>query len=102
MENSSALYHTVWDILVAHAGALEEDRVRFVQACLKKDRFRHLTEWRFCGHLGFGGKFWRNDGRLYISCYKEDQTKKTQKIIDKVNVLLAELVPEGGIHGPPS
>ena len=101
MENSSTLYHTVWDILVAHAGAYEKDRDRFVQACLVKDYFGRLTEWRFGGHLGFGGKFWRNDGRLYISCYKEDMTKKAQKIIDKVNALLAELVPEGGVYGPP-
>lgn len=101
MKNSLALYHTVWDILVAHAGAIEVDRTSFVHACLQKDRTRALHEYRFCGALGFGGKFWRDGGGLYISCYSEDKNEERQKILDKVNILLAELVPEEGIHGPP-
>ena len=44
MENSPALYHTVWDILMAHVGAREDDRERFVQACLEKDKFGFLRE----------------------------------------------------------
>jgi len=102
MKNSPTLYHTVWDILVAHAGAREDDRERFVQACLDTSWGGRLREWRFCGNLGFGGKFYRNNGMLYISCYSEDKTKARERIIDKVNLLLAELVPEGGIYGPPS
>lgn len=59
MENSPELYHRVWDILVKHAGANEKDRGPFVRMCLEKDPLRRLTEYRFCGRLGFGGKFWR-------------------------------------------
>jgi hypothetical protein len=101
MENSPELYYKVWDILVEHVGAREEDRPRFIDACLRKDRYEVLREWRFCGNLGFGGKFWRNDGRLYISCYREDMTRGLQKVINKVNGLLAEITPEGGVDGPP-
>ena len=102
MENSPQLYHKVWDILVEYAGAREDDRPRFVQACLEKDKFGCLREWRFCGLLGFGGKFWRNDGNIYISCYPEDRTRTRDKIVAEVNGLLAEITPKDGIYGPPS
>lgn len=104
MENSKELYERCWDILVEHAGASTNlyDKECFVSHAINKDRFYKLTEYRFCGNLGFGGKFWRNDGKIYVSCYPEDETPARKKIIEKVNKLLEEITPEGGVCGPPS
>lgn len=96
-----ALYEQCWDILVEHAGALknQDDRSTFVRAFLAEEH--EATEWRFGGTLGFGGKFWRNDGRLYVACYREDETPKRLAVIETVNAQLAALVPPGGVHGSP-
>lgn len=103
MENGRDLYERVWDILVENAGAPKgpHDREGFVLACLDTHRYRILTEYRFGGKLGFGGKFWRYNGRLYINCYPEDLNPAREAILEKVNQMLAEVTPEGGVHGPP-
>ncbi len=101
MENSAKLYHKVWDILVEHAGAKERDRDTFVGASLETNYFRRLIEYRFCGTLGFGGKLWRSDGRLYVSCYRADETPERLDTMERVNKLLTDITPVGGIHGPP-
>lgn len=86
----ATIFQKAWDILVEHAGASKDPdaRTSFVHAYT--ERKFPASEWRFGGHLGFGGKFWRN-GRYYISCYPEDRTKKREAIIEKVNALLTEL-----------
>lgn len=96
---SQTFYEKAWDILVAHAGATTMDphaKDSFVRAFL--DTEYPVTEWRFCGSLGFGGKFWRNDRGgpcpFYVNCYREDQTKASQKTIEKVNRLLEVLYLE--------
>lgn len=40
------------------------------------------NEYRFIGHLGFGGKFWRGRHSWYITCYPEDVTPKRQAMMD--------------------
>jgi hypothetical protein len=49
-------------------------------------------EYRFVGRLGFGGKFWRTDGRFYINCYTEDETPLRLEMIERVNKRLADLL----------
>jgi len=88
----SALYHACWSILVQHTGVREDGREAFMQAAL--DPWRPFTEYRFQGSLGFGGKFWRYDGRLYCTCYPEDETKERLATIAKVNQLLAGITPK--------
>lgn len=96
-DTHKAFYEKAWDILVEHAGASRDphDKETFVRAYTQ---IEHQTiEWRFCGLLGFGGKFWRNrgySGSFYVSCYSEDKTKKLGKLIDKVNALLSALATE--------
>lgn len=84
------IFEKVWDILVEHAGASRDplDKVYFVQAHLSRPL---CTEFRFCGTLGFGGKFRRYDGDLYVTCYPEDETPERRATIEKVNGLLREL-----------
>ncbi len=94
--NHFEIFHCAWDILVLHAGAAdaEDSRTDFVIAFTER---RSVQEWRFGGKLGSGGKFWRYDGRYYITCYPEDRTGDRIDLMDKVNHLLSELpyfVPE--------
>lgn len=52
-----------------------------------------LTEWRFQGALGFGGKF-RNNGNHdtpYVDCYGEDETPARLAMIERANRRLAEI-----------
>lgn len=95
-----SFYNRVYDVLVEHAGAHEHYREFYVADALREQR--PLIEWRFCGKLGFGGKVWRNDGRVYVTCYPEDRTQDRAEIIDRVNSLLSEMTPSGGVWWPPS
>lgn len=95
----TAFYNQVYDILAQHAGAHENYRDFFVEASLKEEC--PLVEWRFCGTLGFGGKVWRNNGKMYVSCYSEDSTPEREATIAKVNTLLNAILPSEGVHGPP-
>ena len=76
----------VYDILVELGGAVENMRDSFVYAHMSKDV---CTEWRFQGKLGFGGKY-RSEYNT-VDCYREDETKKRLKIIDKINNKLKEI-----------
>lgn len=50
------------------------------------------TEWRFQGHLGFGGKFYtRHDLHCSVGCYPEDETPERRKIITRANEQLEAL-----------
>ncbi len=84
-------FEAAYDILVAHAGAKDDadDKESFVTYYMQVEY--PATEYRFCGNLGFGGKFWRN-GSFYVSCYPEERTPVRTAAIEKVNNLLAELL----------
>jgi hypothetical protein len=71
----------------------------FVRALLKEDD--PVTEWRVGGKLGFGGKFWRYDGKVFVTCYPEDRTPERDAIIKQTNEELARITPQEGVHGPP-
>lgn len=49
------------------------------------------TEYRFCGLLGFGGKFWRANGRWYVNCYSEHETPERLALIAIADKQLARL-----------
>lgn len=55
---------------------------------------KNIREWRFSGDLGFGGKFWHNDGRHYVSYYIEDKTRAREKLVNRLNAAIAELETE--------
>jgi len=80
--------HKVYDILVEIGGANEEDRYGFVHHHSKENP---CSEWRFCGHLGFGGKYRRLTNK--VDCYPEHLNARRQKIIDEINQKL-EVVAE--------
>ena len=82
-------WHNIYDVLVEKGGAAESMRTSFVSCCLDGE----LTEWRFQGHLGFGGKIWltRHTGELRVYCYTEDLNAKRKRIIAAINALLADM-----------
>ena len=69
----------VYDILVKECGASEAERFSFVTEFTSEVP---TNEWRFCGNLGFGGKFWI---RGYVTCYQEDKTPERLAMIEKAN-----------------
>jgi hypothetical protein len=46
-------------------------------------------EWRFKGHLGFGGKLYFEYDGISVGCYAEDATPERNAIINQANALLA-------------
>ncbi len=78
------LIHAIFNILVKHAGASEDLRESFLYNW-------GTSEFRFCGKLGPGGKFWNDGGGFRVDCYKEDETPERLAIMEKVNKLLLEL-----------
>lgn len=88
-----AIYEKVYDILVEHANALnsEIDKNIFVDAYTKPTLIPNI-EYSFIGKLGFGGKFYNNCGRIYINCYKEDETEERINIVNNVNTLLQDVL----------
>ena len=80
----------VYDILVKIGGASESMRGSFIQNHL--DTEYPCTEWRFCGHLGYGGKYRSKTNT--VDCYSEDETPKRLAIIREINTALATLPNE--------
>jgi hypothetical protein len=56
---------------------------------MTKDIYPH--EWRLNSALGFGGKVHLNASRLYVTCYREDETPKRLEMIEAANTRLASL-----------
>ena len=83
--------NAIWNILVELGGAHAPSIDQFVHFMEEADQFR---EFRFCGKLGFGGKFWWNSGRMYVNCYREHETRSTKALIKRINAALAKL---GGV-----
>lgn len=90
MENkplSEKLANDVYDILVEVCGACESMRQAFVYT----ETHELCSEYRFCGRMGFGGKFWNANDRLYVNCYSEDETPQRRAMIAEANKRLAAL-----------
>lgn len=79
-------------ILIETVGASEseDERRSFIRSVASRD----CREYRFMGHLGFGGKF-RNNGNFddtpYVDCYGEHRTKARERMIAAANARLAAL-----------
>lgn len=73
-------YHNIYDILVDKGGANEEDRFSFINAMLDKNK---CYQWRFCGKLGFGGKYFTQLNE--VSAYEEDCNSEVLILIHEIN-----------------
>ena len=91
-EQASAAY----DVLVEFAGEHRAEN--------RRDAFiwhvsRGTDEYRFCGSLGYGGKFRNNGSRdniPYVDCYRYDETPARLAAIKRTNAALAALFGESG------
>lgn len=75
--------NAVFDLLVRHAGAREEQRDEFVYHMT-----RGCEEFRFQGSLGFGGKLYVDRRGWRVGCYREDLTPERADTIRRVNAAL--------------
>lgn len=82
---SSEWYDAVYSVLVSKAGAPETYRRDFL--CLHTNPKERCDEWRFCGTLGGGGKYWKEKNT--VTCYSEDSTPDREQIIAATNAALA-------------
>jgi len=83
----SKWHHQVYDILVKECRAYDgpSERIQFAH------HFPDCIEYRFVGALGFGGKVWSANQKLYVTCYKEDETPERMGMIFRANVKLSLL-----------
>lgn len=77
----------VYDLLIERCEAPNREKDHFVYRQSKTDE-PPITEWRFCGMLGFGGKFWNVHERWYVSAYPEDTNAERRLIIAQTNQAL--------------
>lgn len=89
------LARAVYAVLVAGADApVDHQQISvFVRYMTEGDE----QEWRFCGCLGQGGKFYLSGSGVYISCYPEDRTPERLAAIDRTMRGLAVVM--GGSNG---
>lgn len=78
--------NAVYDILVKKGDASASMRQSFIQVHLEEGG---CSEWRFIGHLGFGGKYLSKTNE--VCCYREDETKERKEIIRVINEALENL-----------
>lgn len=87
--------NAVYDILVREAKAPDGSwRDSFV---LEFTGERPTNQWRFCGALGFGGKF--RFPRLSVDCYREDETPERLRMIQWTNAALGLLKEQWASEG---
>ena len=84
-------YNRIYDVLVEECGANDDQSNRTQWDVFWSDHHRFNTEYRFIGALGFGGKFWRANGRWYVNCYRENETPERLAMIAAADKRLAAL-----------
>lgn len=87
MKLSKEFAEKVYDVLIKEAGAgasNEWDKESFIY-----HHEKGCDEWRFCGKLGFGGKYRSNTNT--VDCYLEDLTPERELIIKQTNLELSKI-----------
>ncbi len=79
----------IWQVLVDHAGAPEDERFEFVRYANRGE----IHGWSL-DLLGFSGAFHLVPGNWHVDCDPEDETPERQAVIEKTNEALAELRKE--------
>jgi hypothetical protein len=86
---SEWMANAVWDVCVFECGAEERSRDTFVHSVTNQG----LSEYRFRGHLGAGGKVWAKLEAaglvLYVNYYGEDETEDRKTRKEAANASLA-------------
>jgi hypothetical protein len=77
----------IWQVLVETCGADNTDHHR--ETFVRTAQVQGITEYRFMGKLGFGGKLYAQ-GEFRVDCYHEDLTSEREKMIDVANERLKQ------------
>lgn len=91
---SGEFLELVWGVLVRECGAREDGRADFIASV----QAHGLTEYRFMGRLGFGGKVryrrWGGTpkGWLYVDYYPEHRTDDRDGDVQRANAGLRDLL----------
>jgi len=85
------IYKDVHLVLEQYAGAATDDLNigYFVDAFTRIEY--PVESYRFCGHIGYSGTFYRKEGYLYVHCDEMDLNDHTMEIIEVTNEVLAEI-----------
>lgn len=81
----------IGEVLKKHAGARDSDLTgmpSYLGECARD------SEYRFCGELGFGGKFRHRAERWSVDCYRENENPARLEMIRWTNVALKNLREE--------
>lgn len=93
-----AFYDAVYDLLIATGNVRTDSMKHAFVSYFMDPEWPHTKEWRFQGHLGFGGKFWANDGRHHVSYYgREDWSQERDDMVKMLNLEINKLESEHGI-----
>ena len=81
-------YH-IYTILIEECGA--SDRTRDREDFIAEATQSTFSEYRFCGNLGFGGKFYKSRSKphWYVSLYPEDRTPVRDETVSQANKRLS-------------
>jgi hypothetical protein len=82
----------IWDILKDECGASEVWRDAFTHWVV--DQRMVGQEFRFQGDLGFGGKVWFYLDKIYVNCYREDETPERLAMMSHANLRLDHFVQD--------
>ena len=101
MDRHEDYWRSVYNVLIEECGAPDTDSMwqQFIAYMNHGAEESFGWEFRFIGHLGFGGKFHRapHRGHMRVSCYYEDETPKRRAMIDAANkrlIVLEESLPK--------
>lgn len=89
-------YRDVYAVLVELGGANPANEADFIHHYATNPE---ACEWRFMGHFGYGGKFYRTLGHYYVNCYVDDHTPATLALLAKMDEQIGALVIK---HQPPT
>lgn len=82
--------NSIVDILIEHCGVAANRRNSIVEELM----WQQLTEYRFQGELGFGGKLKHKHNKLYVDYYPEDKTTQREQMVQAANTKLEKIYKE--------
>ena len=90
MTSKRDFYEAVYDMLIQEGQIRTNVHTEWGRKAFVTYFLGGGIEWRFQGSLGFGGKFYRGY-QHYVSCYPEDRSPKTDKVITRLNANIRAL-----------
>lgn len=90
---SEAVANAIYEILVEECGAPVAGVTgqEYFVAWLTREPSGRLSEYRFQGMIGFGGKIYFSANQFYVSCYQEEETPYVNMQIAAANARLQAL-----------